>query len=212
MTTAVHFDLDGTLLTYAEPFDDLVAATLPDPTPAMVETYTERVLSALRASESDPYERAFAAVVDAFDLAADPAALASDYVEREVAATRLDPPARRLVETVADAHPTGVLTNGHGPTQRAKIREHGLDRLVDEVVVSGEVGVRKPDPGIFDRARERLPADRHVYVGDTFAEDVVPARDLGFETVYVGDEDVDAPVAADREALSGLVLALLDGP
>lgn len=116
-----------------------------------------------------------------------------------------------MFETVAARHPTGILTNGHGPTQRAKLAEHGFDDLVDAILVSNELGVRKPVPGIFEEARERLPADTHVYVGDTYEEDVVPARDQGFETVYVGDGDHEAPVAADGTgALASLLVPLLD--
>lgn len=97
----------------------------------------------------------------------DPAAMAEEYVDREVEATRVPPAVRRLVETVAERHPTGILTNGDGRVQRRKAAAHGLDGLVDTVVVSNDLGIRKPDRGIFREAVDRLPADTHVYVGDT---------------------------------------------
>ena len=191
MTTSVYFDLDGTLLTYETSFSDLFARTLPvEATEAMVETYSGRVLKALTEQHPEPYRWAFEGVCEAFGLSADPGDLAEEYVRREVAATRVPASVHRLVEAVASRHPTGILTNGHGPTQRAKLTEHGLDGTVDAVLVSNELGTRKPEPGIFEAARERLPADTHV---------------------YVGEEDHAAPVAAEgTEALAALLVPLLD--
>jgi putative hydrolase of the HAD superfamily len=216
VTTAVYFDLDGTLLEYDVGFDDLFARTLPVPaTPAATETYTERVLAALREGEAAPYERAFAATCDAHGLDADPAVLADEYVDREVAATRLPPSVGRLVTAVAERFPTGVLTNGDGRVQRRKLAAHDLDDRLDAVVVSNEVGVRKPDPAVFDLARERLPADTHLHVGDSHEEDVVPARERGFVTVHVDEGDAPAAhaTADDATDLAAVLLPLLgDGP
>ncbi|WP_206664906.1 HAD family hydrolase [Halorubrum salsamenti] len=212
MTATVYFDLDGTLLDYAVPFEELFARTLPtDPTEEMVKTYSERVLRGIERVESDPYERAFDAVRERYDLDVNPAALATEYVELEAGATRLAPAVRALVATVADRHDVGVLTNGDGRMQRRKLAEHGLDDLIDAVIVSNEVGARKPSRAIFDAARERLPAETTVYVGDTYDEDIVPAREAGFETVYVGDEDPSdrSVTAPGTEALASLLVPLL---
>jgi len=210
VTTAVYFDLDGTLLQYDRPFDDIVRGVLPDGTPdAAVDTYTEAVLAALSEQREDPYERAFAVACEGHDLDADPDALAAEYRDREVAATRVPDAARTLLETVADRHPTGILTNGEGRMQRRKLAAHDLESAVDAVLVSNAEGVRKPDPAIFDLAREALPADIHVYVGDTYEDDVGPAREAGFEAVYVGGERA-APFAADGiEELAAVLVPLL---
>ncbi len=209
--TAVYFDLDGTLLEYTRPFDDLVAETLPvEATDAMCRTYSEAVLRSLRSVEDSPYEQAFDAVATEHGLNLDAAALADAYIEREVAATRVEDSVFELVEAVATSHPTGILTNGEGRVQRRKLEAHGLDELVDTVLVSNELGVRKPESRVFETAKERLPADTHLYVGDTYEDDIVPAGKNGFETVYVGEERRDAPVSADGTAApAGVLNALL---
>ena len=213
MTTSVYFDLDGTLLEYTTPFSELFARTLPtDATEDMAETYSRHVLTGISELRTDPYRRAFDAVGDEYGLAVDAESLASEYVEREAAATRLPQSVRRLVESIGARHQTGILTNGDGRMQRRKMAEHGLDELVDAVLVSNEVGSRKPDPAIFVEAKERLPADAFVYVGDTPEEDIIPARDCGFETVYVGEgTHPDASVAASgTEELAALLLPLVE--
>jgi len=175
----------------------------------MVETYSDRVLEGITQIKSDPFERAFSAVCERYSRRRPGDARGGVRRSR----SRSDPsrPAvRRLVESLAKRHQFGVLTNGDGYMQRRKLEEHGLDDLADAVVISNEVGVRKPNPQIFETAKERLPAESYLYVGDTFEEDIAPAREAGFETVYIGDDRPDAPVSARRTAaLASLLLPLV---
>ncbi len=61
-------------------------------------------------------------------------------------------------------------------------------------VVSGEVGVRKPEPAIFELAIDAIgvPADRSVYIGNSFANDVEGAAAVGLDTVWL-DERANGP-------------------
>ncbi len=213
MTTAVYFDLDNTLLEYTASFGEIATRSLPgEPTEEMLVTYSETVLEGITELREKPYERAFTAVCERYDLDADPVALAATHIENEAEATRVRRPVRRLVEAVSARCPTGILTNGDGRAQRRKIDAHGLESLVDTVVISNEVGARKPDPAIFEEAKRRLDADGFIYIGDTFEEDIVPAREQGFGTVYVGDEArPDAPVSAvDMTELADVLLPLVE--
>lgn len=213
MTTTVYFDLDGTLLDYSSSFADLFARAVPvDADDEMVETYSKQVLEALGGVEEHPYRRAFAVVCEEHDLDLDPGTLAATYVEIEAAATRLSPRVRRLVSAVSARHRTGILTNGDGRMQRRKIDVHDLGEHFDAILVSNEVGSRKPDRDIFEEAKRRLPADTFVYVGDSYEEDILPAAEVGFETVYVGnDRRSDAVVSArGSEELASVLLALFD--
>jgi HAD superfamily hydrolase (TIGR01509 family) len=56
------------------------------------------------------------------------------------------------------------------------------------VIVSGEVGIRKPDPAIYLLAAEKLglPASACVLVDD-MAANLPPAADLGMTTVHHTD-------------------------
>ncbi len=63
----------------------------------------------------------------------------------------------------------------------------GLTRLVDFIVISAEVGVRKPDPGIFRMALEKAgvrPEDA-IHVGDLPEEDAEGARRAGLTPVLI---------------------------
>lgn len=206
MTVAYWFDLDGTLCAYEEPFEAMLEACLGGERPSAVhETFRRAVFIALEGFDEAPYERGFEAIAVEHGVGLDPAVAAAEFRERELAATVLVPGARAVVGALAERAPVGILTNGDGPMQRAKIERHGLDELVDAVVISNEVGVRKPATGIFDRARERLPADGHVHVGDAYEEDVVGAHDAGFAAIHVRNDDGPA-ASVDRLASLGVVL------
>lgn len=210
---AYWFDLDGTLLDFDTPFAAMLADTLGiDPDGAVEETFRRRLFVALDGFEDDPYRRGYEAVAEAHDLAVDPASAAADHRERELAASRPVDGAKATLRRCGDLGRVGILTNGDGAMQRAKVERHGLDALADAVVISNEVGVRKPDPAIFELAAAELPADLDVYVGDTYEEDVAPAFDAGFLPVHVRHDD-GPPVSLGRlDALGALLGARGDTP
>jgi FMN phosphatase YigB (HAD superfamily) len=81
-----------------------------------------------------------------------------------------------------------VVSNGDARRQRAKINAMCLDDFVDACVVSGEVGVRKPDRRIFEIAAARAGADldgRVWVIGDDPVSDIGGGRQIGAETIWV---------------------------
>jgi putative hydrolase of the HAD superfamily len=82
---------------------------------------------------------------------------------------------------------TGLVSNSWG--------EEGYDRtrfaeLFDAVVISGEIGIRKPAPEIYALAAERLGREpaRCVFVDD-LAGNLKPAREIGMATVLHRDAE-----------------------
>ncbi len=61
----------------------------------------------------------------------------------------------------------------------------GWDELFDGVVISGEVGMRKPEPRIFHHALGLigLPAERCVFIDD-MEPNVLAARELGISGIH----------------------------
>jgi putative hydrolase of the HAD superfamily len=100
-------------------------------------------------------------------------------------------PDERMFEGVAAARRagirTGLVSNSWG--------EEGYDRtrfaeLFDAVVISGEIGIRKPAPEIYALAAERLgrAPERCVFVDD-LAGNLKPAREIGMATVLHRDAE-----------------------
>ena len=81
----------------------------------------------------------------------------------------------------------GLITNGPADVQRDKIDLLGLWPEVDFAVISGEIGVEKPDPAIFQEALRRgnaEPADA-IYIGDSPEFDMEGARAAEIRRIWV---------------------------
>ena len=99
----------------------------------------------------------------------------------------LDPDAVPLLKALRRRFKVGLITNwDHGPRMHRLVDQLGIRRLLDDVVVSDDVGVAKPDPRIFRVALGRLdvPASAAVYVGDMDL-DARGALDAGLHPVLV---------------------------
>lgn len=84
-----------------------------------------------------------------------------------------------------------------------------LASVVDAIVISSEVGYRKPHAAFFRAACDRLalPPDRVLSVGDDFENDVVGARRAGLFALALnrpGEGPVEEPHVPDLGALVGL--------
>lgn len=76
---------------------------------------------------------------------------------------------------------TGLLSNSWGTRLYDRAR---LERLFDVVLVSGELGVRKPEPEIYAIAAERMGmAPEDLVFVDDLPGNLKPARALGMATV-----------------------------
>ena len=100
---------------------------------------------------------------------------------------------------------TGVITNGPSYLQNHKMDESGLRPYLDLVVVSGDVGVHKPDPALFLYACDKvqLPPADCMYVGDHPVNDIAGALSAGMQAVRMNwgwfkDQDLRG-CAGDRE-------------
>jgi putative hydrolase of the HAD superfamily len=80
-----------------------------------------------------------------------------------------------------------MLTNGDRDLQRRKAAASGLAGLLDHVVISGVLGVGKPEPGIFAHALRLCGAapGEAVMVGDSLGRDIAGGAGAGLRTVWL---------------------------
>ena len=81
----------------------------------------------------------------------------------------------------------GLITNGNHALQYKKLKMLGLSDAFDEIIVSGDVMVDKPDSEIFLMMSEKLvlPPSQMVYVGDNPRNDIAGAREAGYHTIWM---------------------------
>jgi putative hydrolase of the HAD superfamily len=110
----------------------------------------------------------------------------------------------------------GLVTNGGSAMQRSKIAALGLDRYMAAIVISDEVGLRKPDAAIFRRALAALgcAASDAWFVGDNPDLDVRAAHDAGLKAFWVRTGAFQADDGAPGRKLKrlGELLEHLDEP
>ena len=92
---------------------------------------------------------------------------------------------------------------------RLELDELGVRSRVDVIVLSGEVGVRKPTPAIFERALAELgvEAPNALFVGDRRVDDVQGAAAVGMRTaqaLWFHADGAVATVEPDVRALTPL--------
>jgi HAD superfamily hydrolase (TIGR01549 family) len=92
------------------------------------------------------------------------------------------------------------LASNSEPLLRHKLAELDLAHHFDHLAISGEIGIEKPDPRIFQSALEAIgvPPERAIHVGDFYEIDVVGARNAGLEAVMVDVADLSAGRAVRR--------------
>lgn len=184
MARIAFFDLDGTLADRQSALSDAVTglsrahALSPD-----AEQWLRMELVD-RANAND-----FARLRDAFDLEASAADLWQEYVDLMAAAVTCRPEVLKdLVRLRVAGWTIGVVTNGGGDIQRAKLAGTGLAPLVDGVAASGDLEIRKPDRRLFELAAARCAvslADGGWMIGDNPAGDIGGGHQAGLRTIWL---------------------------
>ncbi len=80
----------------------------------------------------------------------------------------------------------GILSNGVKEAILAQMRKYKIQDLFDAIIVSSEVGVRKPNALIYYEAVRKMAVkpEEIVFVSDEIADDLVAASGLGMKTIW----------------------------
>jgi putative hydrolase of the HAD superfamily len=113
--------------------------------------------------------------------------LAATYTKARASTHTLYPDSAPVLERLKGKVRLGLVSNGLSEQQREKLRACGLADLLDPVLISEEVGLKKPDPGLFLRGVELSgcePAET-LFVGDSPHRDVAGARAAGLPVAWM---------------------------
>lgn len=112
------------------------------------------------------------------------------------------PGAEAALDVLSNRYRLGLVTNGIPDVQREKLVRTDLTDRFGAVIVSGELGIGKPDPRVYGEALRQLGAtpETTLMVGDSFARDVAGAQAIGIRAAWI---------AAGRRRPEGLVKPFL---
>jgi putative hydrolase of the HAD superfamily len=95
---------------------------------------------------------------------------------------------RALLDRLQPRYRLGIISNfDHGPTVEMALTAHGIRERFEAVVVSADIGWRKPKPEIFLETFRQMgigPTDA-IFVGDTPDVDVVGAQAVGMDVIWI---------------------------
>lgn len=85
-----------------------------------------------------------------------------------------------------------LISNYYGNVATV-LKELSLKKYFTSIVDSAVVGIRKPDPKIFKIALDELGVnpDEAVMIGDSYNNDIVPAKSIGCKTIWINNKGWD---------------------
>ena len=119
-----------------------------------------------------------------------------DYFSAFFDHCRLIPETIEMLETLKGQYQLGLLSNfTHSPAAREIIERLGLAPFFEIVLISGDLGYRKPYPLVFFQLRDSLGVKNHemLFIGDDPVSDIAGARQAGLGPVwmtYVRDQNI----------------------
>ncbi len=122
---------------------------------------------------------------------------------------------RKVLEQLSCQYKLVLVSNFYGNIH-AILKDFGLLRFFKEIIESSVVGVRKPDPAIFQMGVSALGYEPKeiIVVGDSFSKDMVPAQKAGCKVVWLKgegwaeetDDSLPDAIIADLKELPALLL------
>lgn len=124
-----------------------------------------------------------------FNSASEQTAILDDLYKMVVANTEK---AREVLLKLKEQADIVLVSNFYG-NLNVVLKEFNLDDIFDKVIESAVVGVRKPDPAIFQLGINALgmAPENIVLVGDSFEKDIVPGKKVGLNTIWIKGEQWD---------------------
>ena len=83
--------------------------------------------------------------------------------------------------------PMHIISNGNSEFQRLKLTNTGIDKYFDEILISGDIGIKKPDIRIFQTLSEKINVntDKLIYIGDRIEVDAKASSDAGMLGIWI---------------------------
>lgn len=94
--------------------------------------------------------------------------------------------AKLVLDILAQDYPLVMVSNFYG-NLNAVLSDFGIRHFFEKVVESAVVGVRKPNPEIYQMGVVCLgiPAAQCVVVGDSYSKDIQPGKKIGCKTIWL---------------------------
>ncbi|CAL2076436.1 YjjG family noncanonical pyrimidine nucleotidase [Tenacibaculum sp. 190524A02b] len=95
-----------------------------------------------------------------------------------------------MLEYLKKEYQLHIITNGFEEVQRLKMEKSGIANYFNIVVTSESVGVKKPNPRVFEYALTEAKAqpEESIMIGDSYEADIMGALNMGMLAIHLTEE------------------------
>lgn len=111
-----------------------------------------------------------------------------------------------VIEALSQKYPLVLVSNFYGNLDTV-LQDFGIFHCFKKIIESAKVKARKPDTLIFEYGIKALglPPEEVMVVGDSFKNDIEPAKKLGCQTLLLKGKDWEkSPLQQDVSAIKNL--------
>ena len=159
----------------------------------------------------------FEVLFQEYGIAADAVTVSRRYTENLGIGHYFLPGAEEAVKALSQKYRLFLTSNGTTHVQKSRLASADIEKYFEDIFISQQIGVNKPDKGFFDGCFARIKdfdASKTMIVGDSLTSDILGGINAGIATCWVNPKGkkARADICPDYEieSLSKLE-ALLEG-
>ncbi|MFD1737454.1 HAD family hydrolase [Bacillus salitolerans] len=213
MIKAIIFDLDNTLMNRNEAFNKFAYKLIDKYIYFSIENERKKVHEILRIADRDGYrskEEIFQELSTILPWKYRPSI--DEFISFWFSEfPKFSVPMENALEVIKEFKrrniKLGIITNGSIQTQHSKIDCLGIRKYFDDIIVSDEVKIHKPNTNIFKISLERLEVlpQEACYIGDHPINDIKGATEAGMKAIWLkGFREWDDSLVEPEMAIDNL--------
>ncbi|NQX85810.1 MAG: noncanonical pyrimidine nucleotidase, YjjG family [Flavobacteriaceae bacterium] len=119
--------------------------------------------------------------------------LSEDYIKYLSSFNHLFEGTIEILEYLKPKYSLHIITNGFKEVQQGKLNNANIDHYFKTVTNSEMVGVKKPNPKIFNHALKmaRATPEQSIMIGDNYEADIIGALNLGIGAICFNYHNVN---------------------
>lgn len=124
-----------------------------------------------------------------------PSQFEDDYVRLTPTRTNLFEGSEKVLTYLQKKYTLHIISNGFKESTLTKMDKSGLNPYFENVIISEDVGVNKPDKAIFEYALRLASAQKEesIMIGDSLEADIRGAQDYGMKAIYFNPMNKEKP-------------------
>ena len=192
-TKVILFDLDNTLIDRQRIFKEMLMHKIGEYHKSVSKEELEQIVNEIILWDNNGNQQrivTFQQYIDKYNIDVTAEELNAYWNDHSGEIIYVFEDALHTLQYLKTKYKLGIVSNGNAVSQRRKINQLPFLDLFDYVLVSGEIGIHKPDIGIFNKVCEEMKVfpQECVFVGDNYRCDIEGSYHAGMKSVWICKE------------------------